>query len=227
MGIGKAIGKRVDKSQRFQGSALDYNEKKTKFSNHGAWPLADANQIGVVKESITGFKPRVKPPKAKLPAADTVRPSVEETHPLGSMRCEGRKIFARCRRANAKCCKLQAVHGTNYSAMARDMRLNAMQHTASWLKKRIEKMIGEDEQEAAAATAAIGAGKLPPPPRLRKAHQAPKQRISEALNELQLSQMRYIERLARSLPSTKLNPHHRSFISAGTRRCTRLTDRLT
>ena len=170
MGIGKAIGKRVDKSQRFQGSALDYNEKKTQFSNYERLGLlADANQIGAVKESITGFKPRVKPPKAKLPAADTVRPSVEETHPLELEVPEGLKTIRKVPEGERKVLlKLQAVHGTNYSAMARDMRLNAMQHTASWLKKRIEKMIGEDEQEAAAATAAIGAGKLPPPPRLRK-----------------------------------------------------------
>ncbi len=72
-GIGKAVGKRVGRSQRFQGSALDYNEKESQFSNYARLGLmADANQIGAVKETITGFKPIKHVPAATGGAAAAV-----------------------------------------------------------------------------------------------------------------------------------------------------------
>jgi len=63
--------------------------------------------------------------------------------------------------------KLEERYGDDCSAMARDMRLNALQHTAAHLRRRIEKMHAEDAEEAEEAAVDVAAGKAPPPPRLR------------------------------------------------------------
>ena len=52
--------------------------------------------------------------------------------------------------------------------MARDIRRNALQHTGSHLRRRIDKMRQEDEEDAEAAREAESAGVPVPAPRLHK-----------------------------------------------------------
>mmetsp|Transcript_22869 Transcript_22869/g.58157 ORF Transcript_22869/g.58157 Transcript_22869/m.58157 type:complete len:213 (-) Transcript_22869:412-1050(-) len=172
-GIGKKVGERVARSQRFQASELDYDQKQTQFANYARLGLAaDANQIGAVKESITGFKPRVKVPKAsakQLEAAAAAAAAANGAHPLELEVPEGLKTIRQVPDGERQVLlKLQAVHGTDYAAMARNMRLNPMQHTAAWLRKRIAKLQSEDDDEAAAVQEAVAKGAAAPPPRHRK-----------------------------------------------------------
>lgn len=152
-GIAKPIGQRVPKSERFQASALTYDETATQFANYGRLGLmADANQIGVARNPtrITGFNPRVKVPAASAPVPTGTAP-----HPLELEVPEGLKTIRKVPDGERQVLlKLQAVHGSDYSAMARDMRLNQLQHTAAHIRRRIEKMRTEDEEDASEAEAA-------------------------------------------------------------------------
>mmetsp|Transcript_17672 Transcript_17672/g.35601 ORF Transcript_17672/g.35601 Transcript_17672/m.35601 type:complete len:206 (-) Transcript_17672:134-751(-) len=152
-GIAKPIGQRVPKSERFQASSLTYDVTATQFANYGRLGLmADANQIGVSHEQtrITGFNPRVK-----VPAGTAPEPTGSAPHPLEDEVPEGLKTIRKVPDGERQVLlKLQAVHGADYGAMARDMRLNQLQHTAAHIRRRIEKMRREDEEDAAEAAAA-------------------------------------------------------------------------
>lgn len=168
-GIGKSVGKRVGRSQRFQGSALDYDEKSSQFANYSRLGLmADANQIGAVKETITGFKPRVKVPAA-VDGAAAESASACGVHLLELEVPEGLKTIRQVPAGERHVLlKLQAVHGTDFAAMARDTRLNALQHTAAHLRKRIAKLQSEEAEEAEAMAAAAATGAPAPAPRHRR-----------------------------------------------------------
>jgi len=161
-GIGKAVGKRIERSQRFQNSSLSYDEKATQFSNYERLGLmADANQIGVTAQTITGFNPRVKLAnrRSSVAAAAEGASSSTAAHPLELEVPEGLKTIRQVPTGEFQVLlKLEAAHGSDYGAMARDMRLNKMQHTAAWLRKRIAKMHAEEEEEQAAAAEAEAAG---------------------------------------------------------------------
>lgn len=168
-GMGRALGKQVDPSQRFQASSLEYDEKSTQFSNYARLGLmADANQLGAARETITGFNPRVKLPRAMVAAAAEASAAAAAAHPAGVHPLEaevpeGLKVIRQVPEGEAKVLlKLEAVHGTDYAAMARDLRLNAMQHTAAWLKKRLAKFHEEEEEEQKVLAAAAEAGKAAP-----------------------------------------------------------------
>jgi nucleolar protein 16 len=164
-GIGKAVGKRVGRSQRFQGSALDYNEKESQFTNYARLGLmADANQIGAVKETITGFKPIKHVPAATGGAAAAVGSTAGGVHQLELEVPEG-LVTIRPVPAGERIVllKLMAKHGTDYAAMARDTRLNALQHTAAHLRKRIAKLTGEDAEDGVESTSAAAEPAVPAP----------------------------------------------------------------
>ena len=165
-GIGKAIGKRIPKSERFQNSSLTYDEKATQFSNyHRLGLMADANQIGVERDrvKVTGFNPRVKVPEALVPEPCSAPHQLELECPEGLKTI--RKVPAGERQVLLK---LLACHGEDYGAMARNMRLNQLQHTAAHLRHRIEKMRSEDEEDAEEAAAAAAANAPAPAPRLQR-----------------------------------------------------------
>ena len=161
--------KMVPACQRFQHSALDYDDKKSQFSNYARLGLlADANQIGAASVSITGFKPRVKVPDAgPSEAAGAAGPSGAAPHPLELEVGEALKVVRAVPPGERTVlCKLLAKYGDDgYARMARDMKLNAMQHTAAHLRGRIAKMRAEDEEDAAAAADAAAKDEPPPQPR--------------------------------------------------------------
>jgi nucleolar protein 16 len=154
----------VPKPKVFQHSALEYDHKATQYDNYAQLGLLyDANQIGVVRDKITGFKPRVKVPESKVPTGSDAPHQLEIEMP------EGLKTVRKVPEGERSVLlKLMAKHGDDYAAMARDMRLNQYQHTAAHLKRRIAKMHEEDAEDAATAAEAAEAGRAEPPPRLRK-----------------------------------------------------------
>ena len=137
------------KSQRFQHSALDYDEKASQFTNYARLGLmADANAIGAVKDRITGFKPRVKVPDVAVAAAPL---AADGAHPLELEVPDKLKVNRKVPLGERQVLlKLQARHGADYAAMARDMRLNALQHTAAHLRRRFEKMREDDVEDEVA-----------------------------------------------------------------------------
>ncbi len=160
------------KNQGLQASELEYKQGETQFANYARLGLlADANQIGAVRGGkggrTTGFKPRVKDPQAVAAAAAADaggsaphHREIEMPPALKTIRKlpEGERTVLR---------KLIARHGDDFAAMARDAKLNALQHTAAHLRRRVAKMREEDEEDAADAADAVARGEAPPPPRLR------------------------------------------------------------
>ena len=159
----KSNHKKIPRPSAFDRSKLDYDPKETQFANYQKLGLLyDANQIGAERKHIKGFKPRVKGPSAE-PAAPG------DVHQLELEVPEGLKTVKKVPEGEHKVLSaLIERHGDDYTAMARDMKLNAYQHTAAHLRRRIAKMQSEDAEEAAEAAAAVALGKQAPPPRLRK-----------------------------------------------------------
>lgn len=155
----KPKSRAVPKTSALQNSSLDYDEKVSQFANYARLGLLyDANQIGAVKDRITGFKPRVKGAVAE--------PSSSAQHPLEEEMPEALKTIRRVPPGEVKVLRsLIERHGENFTAMARDMRLNTLQHTAAHLRHRISKMAEDDKEEAEAMTAAAAAGAPLPAPR--------------------------------------------------------------
>ena len=159
----KPKSRKVPKTSRFQNSSLEYDEKATQFSNYQRLGLLyDANQLGAVKDRITGFKPRVKGAVAEA-APSNVKHQLEIEMPE-----ELKTYRAVPAGERSVLLKLLAKHGEDYSAMARDMRINTLQHTAAHLRHRIAKMREEDAEDTAAAEEAAAANEPPPEPRLRR-----------------------------------------------------------
>jgi hypothetical protein len=164
----KPRSRQAGKAQGLQASSLSYEQGVSQFANYARLGLlADSNQIGRVKGGAkgrtTGFKPRVKDPNATL----TEGPS--ELHTLEIEMPPALKTVRKVPQGERDVlCKLLAKHGTNHAAMARDGRLNQMQHTAAHLRRRIETMQAEDAEDAAAVAASLAQGKAAPPRRLRK-----------------------------------------------------------
>ena len=153
----------VPKTSRFQSSALDYDEKATQFANYERLGLLyDANQIGAVKDRVTGFKPRVKVHQGVATAPS----SSSEPHVLETEMPEGLKTIRRVPPGEAKLLrKLIARHADDYSAMARDAMLNTHLHTAAQLRHRIGKLHEDDAEVVVAMAAAAAAGAPAPEPR--------------------------------------------------------------
>ena len=145
----KPKSREVPKTSRFQNSSLEYDEKATQFANYQRLGLLyDANQIGAVRDKITGFKPRVK---GSFPEPS----SSSDLHTLEVEMPEALKTVRRVPPGEVKVLrKLIEKHGEDHKAMARDMRLNTLQHTAAHLRARIVKLRLDDEEEAAAIEAA-------------------------------------------------------------------------
>ena len=62
----KPKSKEVSKTSSLHGTSLEYDEKATQFANYQRMGLLyDANQIGAVRDRVTGFKPRVNGPVAQ------------------------------------------------------------------------------------------------------------------------------------------------------------------
>jgi len=164
----KPKSRATPRCERFQNSALDYNSKISQFANYAQLGLlADANQIGASREHITGFKPRVKA-GGTAPAAAGAQVGPPQPHPLELEVPEALKVVKKVPLGERQVLlKLEEQYGDDYGAMARDMRLNSLQHTAAHLRRRIQKMHEEDAEEAEEATASVAAGNAPPPPRLR------------------------------------------------------------
>lgn len=154
----------------FQSSSLEWEKGGSQFANYARLGLlADANQIGRVKGGAkgrtTGFKPRVKDPNATLSGPD----GPAEPHQLEIEMPPALKTVRKVPEGERSVLgRLVAVHADDFAAMARDGRLNQMQHTASHLRKRVAKMREEDAEDGAVAAAALASGKAAPPPRLRK-----------------------------------------------------------
>jgi hypothetical protein len=159
----KPRSQKIAKPSVFDHSVLDYDPTKSQFSNYKKLGLlADANQIGAARNTITGFKPRVQGPMAD-PAPEGFE------HPLRAEVPVGRKVIRQVPEGEQKVLRaLIARHAEDYAAMARDMKVNTYQHTAAHLRKRIRKMLQEDAEEAALVEAAVAQGEPAPPPRIRK-----------------------------------------------------------
>lgn len=155
--------RKINKPSVFDNSKLDYDPTKTQFENYERLGLlVDCNQIGAERKQIKGFKPRVKGPCAEPAPPGSV-------HQLELEVPEGLKTIKKVPEGEHKVLSaLIERHGDDHSAMARDMKLNAYQHTAAHLRRRIAKMREEDAEEVAEAAAAVALGKQAPPPRLRK-----------------------------------------------------------
>ena len=160
----KPRGKTVQVARAFtNSSALGYDSHKTQFENYKELQLlADSNQIGAVRDTIQGFKPRVKCPQIPSSGPDS-------THPLELEVPEAAKtvryVPAGERQALAA---LIERHGEDYAAMARDTRLNSHQHTASHLRRRIARMQADDVHDWAVGEVAQRSGNTPPLPRQRR-----------------------------------------------------------
>lgn len=149
----KSRGYKVAQNDNFEHSALDYDVSISQFANYKQLGLlADSNQIGSTKGRVTGFKPRVKGPMAAKSDADAV-------HPLELEVPEAKQTIRQVPGGERQVLlKLVAKHGEDFSAMARDMKLNTHQHTGAHLRRRIAKMRQEEAKEGAAAAAAAAAG---------------------------------------------------------------------
>ena len=156
----KPKGREVPKTSSFQHSSLEYDEKATQFANYQRLGLLyDANQIGAVRDRITGFKPRVKGPVAEASSSDDRHVLEEEMPPA-------LKTIRRVPPGEVKVLrKLIERYGEDYAAMARDMRLNSLQHTSNHLRNRIFKLRQDDAEEAEAVAAAEREGEPAPAPR--------------------------------------------------------------
>jgi nucleolar protein 16 len=139
---------------------LKYDVARSHYQNFEKFGLlADANQIGAVRDSIRGFKPRLKGPSASSGAAD---PATTH-HPLEDEVPEAAITYRQIPEGEHKVLTaLMASHGEDYGAMARDMRLNQYQHTAAHLRHRIAKMRTEQEMDAEEAVEAEREGAKPP-----------------------------------------------------------------
>ena len=150
---------KVARPNVFDHSVLDYDPSETQFSNYKKLGLlADANTIGAARSTITGFKPR----NLGQPCAD---PTPEGfVHPLEGEVCEKRYVHRMVPEGEQKVLRaLLAKHGEfGFSAMARDMKINTLQHTEAHLRRRIAKMKAEDAAEAAAAAEAVAQGRPVP-----------------------------------------------------------------
>ena len=148
--------RKAGEAQGLQASAINYDPKKTQFANFAeAGLLADSNQIGAAtdRNRVTGFNPRVKGRSAEPRPADV-------THQLELEVPEGEKTIRKVPPGETSVLRrLVEKHGEDYAAMARDMRINTHQQTASHLRKRIAKMKDDDALEEAAIAAARKAGK--------------------------------------------------------------------
>ena len=147
---------KVAENDNFADSALSYDVSTTQFANYKALGLlADANQIGATKGRVTGFKPRVKGPSAAVV-------DEEYTHPLELEVPEGELTVKQVPDGERKVLlALMLRHGEDFSAMARDMRLNTHQHTGAHLRRRISKLKLDDVRDAAVAAARVTEGKKP------------------------------------------------------------------
>ena len=156
----KPRSKKVPPTSALQHSSLDYDEKATQFANYQRLGLlADANQIGAVHDKVTGFKPRVKGPMA------AARPS-DAQHTLEDEMPEALLTIRRVPPGEVKVLrKLIERHGEDYAAMARDGRVNTLQHTGAHLRNRIGKLHKDDEEDQEAVAAAAARGEAAPEPR--------------------------------------------------------------
>eukprot|EP00965_Chrysotila_dentata_P233287 6199506-Pleurochrysis_carterae.AAC.1 len=156
----KARKPKLSAPQFFEKSALSYDAKASQFKNYKNMALmVDANQIGAERDKIRGFKPRVKVPVAASTDESCVHPldlEVPEAIPTVRQVPHGEAAVLSA---------LIAKHGDDYTAMARDMRLNKYQHTAAHLRHRIEKLNKQKEKDETAAKEAEAAGAPAPAPR--------------------------------------------------------------
>lgn len=162
--------KKTPRCERFQNSSLEYDSKATQFANYQRLGLlADANQIGAKqdKTKVVGFTPRVK--GAREPIVPTTEDGAPAPHPLELECPEGLKTIRKVPLGECKVLlKLIEAHGDDYTAMARDMRRNQLQHTAAHLRKRIAKMHEEDVEDLAERAAAAQEGASMPPDRFAR-----------------------------------------------------------
>jgi hypothetical protein len=156
----KPKSRTVPKTSRFQNSSLEYDEKKSQFANYKRLDLlADSNQIGAVRDRVTGFKPRVKGPSAQPTGSS-------QPHVLEMEMPEALKTVRRVPPGERKVLlKLIARHGDDHTAMARDAKLNTLQHTAAHLRHRIGKLREDDAEAEEEAVTAAAADLQPPEPR--------------------------------------------------------------
>ena len=157
----KPKSRAVPATSRFQYSSLNYDEKATQFANYKRLGLLyDANQLGAVKDRVTGFKPRVKGDFAE------VKHDSSQLHTLEVEMPEALITVRRVPPGEAKVLSaLIAKHGDDYAAMSRDMRINTLQHSEGHLRRRVEKMKLDDADAAAAVAAAEAEGSKAPAPR--------------------------------------------------------------
>lgn len=144
----------------------EYDVTKSHYENYKKLGLlADANQIGAVRDSIRGFKPRLKGPTASSSSAD----AVVTRHPLEDEVPEAEITYRQVPEGEQKVLTaLIARYGDDYAAMARDMRLNPYQHTAAHLRHRVAKMRTENIEDAERASEAAAAGAPAPAARHRR-----------------------------------------------------------
>ena len=159
----KPKSQKIAKPSVFDNSVLSYDPKSSQYENYKRLGLlADVNQIGAVRDTITGFKPRKQGPCAE-PAPEGFE------HPLKAEVPEGKKEIRQVPEGEQKVLRaLMAKHGEDHAAMARDMKINTYQQTAAHLRRRIAKMLQEDAQEEAEQEAAVAKGGDAPLPRIQK-----------------------------------------------------------
>ena len=149
--VAKPKSQKIPQPNVFDHSALAYDPTETQFSNYKKLGLmANANVIGAARDTITGFKPR----NLGQPCAEPAPEGFE--HPLAAEVPEKRMVHRMVPEGEQKVLRtLLAKHGDfGLSAMARDMKVNTLQHTEAHLRRRIAKMQQEDAKEAAAVAEA-------------------------------------------------------------------------
>ena len=157
--VAKPKSQKIAQPNAFDHSVLNYDPSATQFSNFKKLGLlADVNTIGAARSTITGFKPR----NLGQPCADPTPEGFE--HPLEGEVCEKRYVHRMVPEGEQKVLRaLLAKHGDfGLTAMARDMKVNTLQHTEAHLRRRIAKMQAEDAAEAAAEAEAVAQSRPAP-----------------------------------------------------------------
>ena len=150
-----------DAAAFFDRSSLTYDTSESQFANYARLGLlADANQIGAKRDTILGFKPRVKglPRRGAAAGPSGVATTGAAPHPLEAEVPPALKTVRRV--PDGERAVAQAARAPRRRLRRDGARRppNQYQHTAAHLRRRVAKLALDD---ADAAAAAADAGRAP------------------------------------------------------------------
>ena len=151
-----------DAAAFFDRSSLTYDTSESQFANYARLGLlADANQIGAKRDTILGFKPRVKGlPRRGAAGAERRRDDEARRRTRSRPRCRPRsRRCGACPTASAPCCascsRATPTTSTRWRATAASTSTSTRRRTCAAASK-----LALDDADAAAAAA--DAGRAPP-----------------------------------------------------------------